>query len=137
MLLSLFALGACFSESSPTTEITTSEADYIALSKIFSNTALDVLDHSRRTNSGKLEDVQAYILMSLALSHIDGFSTRSKMLFSSALSMARELRLHRLDESRSSEDRRVDARFLVGQEVKRRVFWCIASEDWYEHPNRL
>ncbi|KAF2451795.1 hypothetical protein P171DRAFT_478819 [Karstenula rhodostoma CBS 690.94] len=132
VLSALFALGAFFCDPSSTSEIATTEADSIALSKAFSRNALDLLDHSRRTSSGTLEDVQAYILMSLALSHIDGFSARSRMLFSSALCMARDLRLHRLDKSESSADAPYDARLLVEKEIKRRVFWYIASEDWLQ-----
>jgi hypothetical protein len=130
VLLSLFALGAFFSDPLPASEVATTEANSIALSKAFSRHALDLLDYSRRTSSGTLEDVQAYILMSLTLSHIDGFSARSRMLFSSALSMARDLRLHRLDEREVSTDTPNDARLLVENEIKRRVFWYIASEDW-------
>lgn len=131
VVLSLLALGAFFSEPSSVLEIEASEAGCITLSKILSKNALDVLDYSRRTSSGTLEDVQAYILMSLALSHIDGFSNRSRMLFSSALSMARDLRLHRLDEYEYFAKRPADARSHIEIEMKRRIFWYIASEDWY------
>jgi hypothetical protein len=130
VLLSIFALGAFFSEPSPSSEVTTTEAESFALSKAFSRHALDLLDHSRRTSSGALEDVQAYVLVSLALSYIDGFSARSRMLFSSAISMARDLRLHRLDECEASTDISTDARLFIENEVKRRVFWYLASEDW-------
>ena len=127
LLLSIFALGAFFSDPSPTSEVAKTEAESIALSKSFSRSALDALDYSRRSGSGTLADVQAYLLMSLAFSHIDGFSTRSRMLFSSAVAMARDLRLHRLDEY---SEPTTGVRAEIDREVKRRVFWYIASEDW-------
>lgn len=127
LLLSLFALGAFFSDPSPTSAVAKTEAESIALSRSFSRSALDALDHSRRSGSGTLADVQAYLLMSLALSHIDGFSTRSRMLFSSAIGMARDLRLHRIDETPEPYTR---VRAEIDREVKRRVFWYMVSEDW-------
>ncbi|KAL5382429.1 hypothetical protein DPSP01_006529 [Paraphaeosphaeria sporulosa] len=132
VLLAVFALGAFFGDTSSTSEVAATEADGIALSKAFSRHALDLLDQSRRTSSGTLEDVQAHILMSLALSHIDGFSARSRMLFSSALSLARDLRLHRLDESEAPKAAPRNARDLIDEEFKRRVFWYLASEDWLQ-----
>ncbi|KAJ4351630.1 uncharacterized protein N0V89_006973 [Didymosphaeria variabile] len=132
VLLSLFALGAFFSEPSRTSEIARTEAESITLAKVFSKGAWDVLDYSRRTSSGTLEDVQAYILTSHALSHIDGFSSRCRMLFSSAVSLARDLQLHRLDECEDSTSHTTYARLMIEKEIKRRVFWYIASEDWLQ-----
>jgi hypothetical protein len=44
--------------------------------------------------------------------------------------MARDLRLHRLDECEASMDNPEDSRLLIEKEIKRRVFWYITSEDW-------
>ncbi|KAH6676341.1 hypothetical protein B0J14DRAFT_352337 [Halenospora varia] len=132
LLLSLFALSAYFYQPFNNSEVATTKQDSIHLSNIMSRGALDVLDYTRRNTSGTLEDVQASILMSFVAYHLDGFSTRGRLLSVSALSIARELRLHQLDadsELFSTKDD-ISIRSLIDREVKRRVFWQIASTDW-------
>lgn len=102
LLLSIFALAAYFYRPSVYSEVATSQQDVVHISKMFSREALDVLDYSRRATSGTLEDVQAYILMSFVTFHLDGFSARGRILSTTALSIARELRLHRLDADNES-----------------------------------
>ena len=131
LLLSIFALAAFFYHPCDDSEVASTERDAIRLSKFWSKCALDVLDHSRRNTSGSLEDIQAYIIMSLAIHHLDGFSTRGRLLTTTATSLARDLRLHRLDaENESPAEKQTSARDLIDREVKRRVFWYIASTDW-------
>ncbi|KAF4633565.1 hypothetical protein G7Y89_g4544 [Cudoniella acicularis] len=132
LLLSIFALAAYFYKPLHNSEVATTKQDAIHLSKILSRSALDVLDYSRRNTSGTLEDVQAYIFMSFVAYHLDGFSARGRILTTTAISIARELRLHRLDadtESPTAENQ-TSVRFLIDREVKRRVFWHITSTDW-------
>jgi len=133
LLLSIFAIAAFFHQPFDNSEIVTSKQDAIHLSKVFSRGALDVLDYTRRNTSGTLEDVQATILMSFVTYHLDGFSARGRLLSSAAISIARELRLHRLDADTelSSSENETNVLFLIEREVKRRVFWHIASTDWY------
>jgi len=103
----------------------------IELSKFWSKGALDALEHSRRNTSGSLEDVQATILMSYVTYHVDGFSARGRLLSTTAASMARDLRLHRLDaDTESVAERETSIGSLIDHEVKRRVFWHITSTDW-------
>ncbi|KAI1135480.1 hypothetical protein F5Y05DRAFT_421424 [Hypoxylon sp. FL0543] len=131
LLLSIFGLSAFFYRPSEESEVAATEQDAVNLSKALGKGALDVLDHSRRKTSGTLEDVQAYILMSFVLFHLDGFSTRGRLLLTTAASIASGLRLHRLDaegESPSSDEGGVP--ISIDLEVKRRVFWHIMSEDW-------
>lgn len=133
LLLSIFALAAYFYETSDSSEVATTKEDAIHLSKILSRGALDVLDYSRRNTSGTLEDVQAYIFMSFVTYHLDGFSARGRLLSTAALSIARELGLHRLDADTelSVGENDTSIRSLIDREIKRRVFWQIASTDWY------
>ena len=133
LLLSIFALAAYFYQPLHHSEVATTKQDAIRLSKILSKGALDVLDYTRRNTSGTLEDVQASIFMSFVAYHLDGFSTRGRLLTTAAISIARELRLHRLDAENESIDAEngTNVRILVEREIKRRVFWHIASTDWY------
>jgi hypothetical protein len=133
LLLSIFALAAYFYEPSNNSEVATTKEDAVHLSKILSRGALDVLDNSRRNTSGTLEDVQAYIFMSFVTYHLDGFSARGRLLSTAALAIARELGLHRLDADNelSVGKNEISGRSLIEREVKRRVFWQIASTDWY------
>ena len=132
LLLSIFAIAAYFYQPSDSSEVANTKHDAIHLSKVLSRGALDVLDYSRRNTSGTLEDVQASILMSYVTYHLDGFSTRGRLLSTAATSIARELRLHRLDADNESSDAENEPshRVFIEREVKRRVFWHIASTDW-------
>ena len=133
LLLSIYALAAFFYPPSDNSEVATSEHASVHLSKVLSKCALDVLDHSRRNTSGTLEDVQAYILMSYVIFHLDGFSARGRLLSVAAASIARDLRLHRLDaDTEFPAEKETSVRVLIDREVKRRVFWYIASRDWYD-----
>ena len=133
LLLSIFAIAAYFYQPFNGSEVSSTKIDTIHLSRIFSRNALDVLDFSRRNTSGTLKDVQASILMSVVTYHIDGFSARGRLLMTTAISIARELRLHRLDAENESTTTENETSFcvLIDREIKRRVFWHIASTDWY------
>ncbi|KAI0118064.1 hypothetical protein F4776DRAFT_634996 [Hypoxylon sp. NC0597] len=131
LLLSIFALSAFFYQPSENSEVAATERDAVSLSKALGKGALDVLDHSCRKTSGTLEDVQAYIMMSFVTFHLDGFSMRGRLLLTTAASIARDLRLHRLDaEGEIPVDNESTIRTSIESEVKRRVWWHIVSEDW-------
>jgi hypothetical protein len=131
LFFSIFALSTFFFRPFEGSEVAGTDAEAVHLSKTFSKRALDVLDFSRRTTSGSLEDVQASILMSLAISHFDGFSARSRSLSNAAMSIAKDLRLHHVDAGyQSSAETETSMRVLIDREVKRRVFWYITSGDW-------
>ncbi|CZR68279.1 uncharacterized protein PAC_18178 [Phialocephala subalpina] len=132
LLLSLFTLAAYFYQPFDGSEVATTKRDVIHLSKILGKGALDLLDYTRRNTSGTMEDVQATILMSYVSYHLDGFSARGRLLSTAAASLARELQLHRLDADNESisVDKQTSARYLMDREIKRRVFWHIASTDW-------
>lgn len=133
LLLSIFAIAAYFYKPYGTSEIASTKKNAIHLSKAFSKCALDALDYSRRNTSGTLEDVQAHILMSFVSYHLDGFSSRGRLLSTTATALARELRLHQLDAENelSTAGHQFNVRSMIDREVKRRVFWHIASTDWF------
>lgn len=138
LLLSIFAIAAFFCQTSENSEVATSEQDAVHLSKVLGKGAFDVLDYSRRNTSGTLDDIQAYILMSFITFHLDGFSARGRLLPTVAASIARDLRLHRLDaDLESSAAKDTSVRALIDREVKRRVFWYIVSTDWCVCPIAL
>ncbi|KAI1411559.1 fungal-specific transcription factor domain-containing protein [Hypoxylon sp. FL1857] len=151
LLLSIFALSAFFYQPSETSEVAVTGEDAVNISKALGKGALDVLDHSRRNTSGTLEDVQAYILMSFVVFHLDGFSARGRLLLTTAASVARDLRLHRLDADGEYSTANVSSlRRSIDFEIKRRVFWHIVTEDWlhstisgpqegmyFVHPNHI
>jgi hypothetical protein len=133
LLLSIFALAAVFYQPSEHSEVASSDQDAVNLSKAMGKGALDALDYSRRSTSGSLEDIQAYILMSHVSFHLDGFSARGRLLSATAAAIARDLCLHRLDANPCA-NQDTSIRSLVDCEVKRRVFWYITTQDWYDFP---
>ncbi|KAI8945745.1 fungal-specific transcription factor domain-containing protein [Xylaria longipes] len=131
LLLAIFALSAFFYQPPSSAEVLAIGNDRTCLSKYWSRGALDVLEHSRRNTSGTLEDVQALILMSYVTYHLDGFSARYRQLLAIAVSMARDLGLHRLDSNDcTSTSYTSSLRVLIDHEVKRRVYWHLISSDW-------
>ncbi|KAH8645502.1 hypothetical protein BX600DRAFT_165697, partial [Xylariales sp. PMI_506] len=133
LLLSVFALGVFYYCPSANSDIAKTDAEALQLSRIWSRNALDVLNYSHRNGSCSLEDVQACILMAYMTYHLEGFSPRRRVLSTTALSLARELRLHRLDAFHGSlNDTQQTPRSSLDLEVKRRVFWFIASTDWLQ-----
>ncbi|KIW56211.1 hypothetical protein PV05_04889 [Exophiala xenobiotica] len=132
LLLSIFALAAFFYEPSESSKVATNPQDHLHLSKVFCKGALDVLDFSRRNTSGTLEDVQAYIIMTVVTFYLDGFSARGRLLMMSATTIARDLGLHRLDAENEFFGQKTESvRDFIDREVKRRVFWFITSTDWF------
>ena len=95
----------------------------------WSKSALDVLEHSKRTTSGSIEHIQAAIILSFVVFNLEGFTTSFRTLSSSALIMARELCLHRIDANIPTTTARVD--HSAALEVKRRIWWHLVSTDWF------
>ncbi|KEF62299.1 uncharacterized protein A1O9_00271 [Exophiala aquamarina CBS 119918] len=109
-------------------DLSISDASQVSL--YWTNSALEMLEIARRTCEGVIEDIQATILLSFLLYHLEGFSARVRGLFASATCIARDLSLHRIDvpssqisDSRSQPD-------PVSLEMKRRIFWHVVATDW-------
>lgn len=131
LLLSLFALSAFFYRPVGNAKVVTTDNVTTRLSRYWSRGALDVLEYSRRNTSGALEDIQGSILMSYVTYHLDGFSARYRYLLALAVSMARDLGLHRTDaDDYATTDRSSSLRVLIDNEVKRRVYWHLVASDW-------
>ncbi len=130
LLLSIFASTAYYwnmhDEVSPLFS-TCKDANQAALT--WGKAALDVLDYSRRTTSGSMEDIQATIVMGFLVLSLEGFSARSRSLMTTALIIARDLSLHRIDAQRHGQQINTsDDQIEI--EIKRRVWWHIVATDW-------
>lgn len=89
--------------------------------------AFDILANAtKETNSGTMESVQAWAVMTYMIHNVEGCSSRFRILHNRSLTAARELLFHLTDSPRSarSEDE-------VTRELKRRIWWYIAGTDWY------
>jgi hypothetical protein len=90
--------------------------------------AFDIMDQSRRTTSPSLEDIQASVILSFLAYNIEGAPARSRSVWSSTLSRARELSLHKVDAKSSTFSTQDD---IIVHEIKRRLWWYLASSDWF------
>jgi len=130
LLLSIFASSAMLCSSFlQDTAPPFSELDGSQASLFWANAALEVLDFSRRTTAGRIEDVQAAILMAFLLYHIEGFTSRSRTLWAAAIATARDLSLHKIDAQSNSAELH-DQLNWIETEIKRRVWWYVAATDW-------
>lgn len=102
-------------------------SDPYQASTIWANAALEVLDLSRRTTSGSLEDVQTSIIMGFLLYHMEGFSPRCRFLFTGSVAISRDLCLHKLDAPTNQTSNPPNS---IETEIKRRVWWHIVATDW-------
>ena len=131
LLLAVFALTTFFYHPPLLDQLLKSESESTCVSRIFIKAALDVLDHCRRISSGSLEEVQAYTLVATVVFYTDGFSARGRALISTAITTARDLRLHQLDAIDTYATDKCAVQFdTMSLELKRRVFWYLASTDW-------
>ncbi|KAB8269075.1 hypothetical protein BDV30DRAFT_230164 [Aspergillus minisclerotigenes] len=100
----------------------TNEQTAVKCAFLWSKMALDVLEHSSRSTPGSIEDIQATIILSFVIFNFEGFTMRFRALSASALTMARDLSLHRLD---ARPDRlpgpHAPLDSDIGREIKRRL----------------
>lgn len=86
---------------------------------------LDQVAHIR--GSGSLEEVQAYLILSELLYNMEGCSTRYRRIHNRTLTVSREISLHLID---AGQGRQAGPDNDALTEVKRRIWWHIASTDW-------
>lgn len=130
LLLAVFAVSAFFTPPLVTAEWAKTQDSSAGVSKILAKSASDVLSHSRQVGSGSLEDIQAHVIMSYVTFHHDGSPQRGRFHTGAALALCRELGLHCVDADSDSIDMHLSPRSKVDRELKRRVFWYLASSEW-------
>ncbi|KAI0595400.1 hypothetical protein F4775DRAFT_595351 [Biscogniauxia sp. FL1348] len=96
------------------------------VSVAWSQSALSILEESCRSSRDSMEEVQARIILAYVIYNAEGCSSRFRFLHSCSLAAARDISLHLLD-SPSMADKLGD---LTTREIKRRLWWHLASTDW-------
>lgn len=130
LLLSIFASTAYYwTPRSDRNGLFLTFEDANQASLLWSKGVLDVLEHSRRTTAGSVEDIQATIILSFLVFNLEGLSARSRSLISTALVTARNLGLHKLDVQHQ-ERLGSTLNTCLEIEVKRRIWWHIVATDW-------
>ncbi|KAK3361301.1 hypothetical protein B0T24DRAFT_539615, partial [Lasiosphaeria ovina] len=98
--------------------------------RLWRKAAWDLLDQARRAATaiagGSLVEVQAVLVLADLIYNMEGCSTLFRQFHSTALAVAREAKLHLVDSATA------DCAML--REIKRRVWWYIASTDWLMGP---
>jgi hypothetical protein len=102
---------------------TSAEANEQAL--LWVKATQDVLDIAHKSTSVSMEGIQGIIIVGFVLANIEGFSRRCLSLYSTALSLARNLGLHRIDHPSNA-----DMANTAQAEIGRRVWWYLCATDW-------
>ncbi|KAH0524731.1 hypothetical protein TsFJ059_007196 [Trichoderma semiorbis] len=92
--------------------------------------ALDVVDHAQRTAHASLECIQGLIILFFVFCNHESVSYRARSVFMSAIAMATELSLHRLDDPRGSPMPTLLRMSESRKEIGRRVWWFMVATDW-------
>lgn len=129
LLLSIFASASHLWRPQDGDLIFASATDATFISSVWTKSTLEILEHSRRTTSGSIEDIQATIIISYVIYNVHGFSPTLRSLHSILITMARDLCLHKIDSPR-----RGNLEGDLQAEIKRRIWWHITSSDWYVWP---
>ncbi|KAF9631137.1 hypothetical protein BFW01_g1999 [Lasiodiplodia theobromae] len=130
LLLVIFASTAySWRLSSEEQNLFASSDDCIEAARTWGISAVDILELSRRVTVRSLEDLQAMIIGASTFQYAEGDSRHASFLHTSALALARNLGLHKVDfparpQTLSSPDAAVE------NEIKRRIWWHLAARDW-------
>ncbi|KAI1429034.1 hypothetical protein F5Y12DRAFT_589262 [Xylaria sp. FL1777] len=126
LILSIASTSASFFSSSSTHKIFASTEDADQASAAWRQSALAILDDSQFSTQGSLERCQARAIIAYIVSNVEGCSVRYRYLHSSSMAIARDMSLHLID-SPAMTDKSDD---LPTREIKRRLWWHLASTDW-------
>lgn len=91
--------------------------------------AMEVLEYSRFKHLESLEDVQAMVILIFATTNLVGIASQARHLVSTAISVAKELSMHRVDHPDNSGFD-VPSPSSARAEVYRRVWWYLVAADW-------
>jgi len=91
--------------------------------------SLDLLEHIWRNMAPDLETIQTTIIVVFMIYHTEGISSRARLLQATGIANARSIGLHTTDAA--SNDRSCSSQDdIVQTELRRRVWWHLASTDW-------
>ncbi|KEQ95004.1 hypothetical protein AUEXF2481DRAFT_40259 [Aureobasidium subglaciale EXF-2481] len=126
LLLSIFVSGAYFQALAEWPEsVFPGSQEANRLSTSWKQNALDILDHLERTTTTSIEQLQATIIMSLMMQNFEGLSKKFWLLHCTSITLAKDLSIHVLDlPSRVKPGNKIEG------EVKRRIWWYLATTDW-------
>jgi len=99
-------------------------------SLVWVKATLDVVDNARDRGCFSIEILQAIIIVSMVVCNLEGVSQRYRTMLSTALTLGRELGLHRLNASDPKLLSDVRASNHVEAEIGRRVWWYLIATDW-------
>lgn len=105
-------------------------AEANAQSTFWIKEALDVIDHAQRTAHSSMECIQGLIILFFVFCNHESVSLRARSVFMSAIAMATELSLHRLDDPQSSSMPTLLRMSEAKKEVGRRIWWFMVATDW-------
>lgn len=126
LILSICAAGALLWEEGFSSRFSFLSDDNAATQCIVWRTATwDLLDQAQRIGLHSLEAIQARLILAEILYNMEGTTSRYRYVQSCARTAAYELRLHLVDLPGNMS---ADTPFL--REMKRRIWWHIASNDW-------
>nr|POF18606.1 putative transcription factor lepb [Quercus suber] len=105
------------------------------MSAILAKNALCAVEHARMSSQITIESLQATILLMFYLSHLEGWTSRARLLHSSAVTMARDLGLHKIDAANNRSTTTtmtttVSQAQIIEAEIGRRIWWHITCSDW-------
>ena len=126
LIFALFASAISYLDAKDCVDTALEDMDLTLTTALWTNIALDAADCSRRVDTGSLEDVQATILLYFLVFNAEGFSPRSRLLHSTAIATAHEIKLHRIDQSGGPREKHA----AIDAEIKRRIWWFLVSSDW-------
>ncbi|KAF2159020.1 hypothetical protein M409DRAFT_30555 [Zasmidium cellare ATCC 36951] len=127
MMLSTMSLSIFFCRPMDLLKWGISETDNIKIASYMHDAASNLLEQTIRSSRINLCAAQAAILMSYFIYHRDGPSSRYRHLLSTATFIASELCLPSMDGSDSYSNVSKHQDDAVTKELKRRVFWHLAS----------
>ena len=91
--------------------------------------ATEVLEYSRYKHLESLEDVQAMVILIFVTTNLVGIASQARHIVSSAISVAKELSMHRVDHPNNTGFD-VPPPSSARAEIYRRVWWYLVATDW-------
>ena len=132
LLLSMFATSNIWTHENGIACIFSSMVEATQCSTTWAEAAVAVLEHVYNSGFSSLEQVQASVILGFAMLTKEGLSARLRWLNHAATIAARDLSLHVLDGEKEKARRAKCPEDEIQLEMKRRLWWHLASSDWYQ-----